>query len=283
VPATPPPTTDDEAFLRAIVDAPADEAPRLVYADWLDERGDPRGAYLRAVVTWGPRLHDVGTREKAERQFRHAARSLDPVWVARVTPPPVGVCCDRVRIHDRGTPIEPARIDQLEARLQIKLPPEYRAFLLNYNGGVPVPDVYEVHYGTFSRVQAFFPLGERITDGSGSASDDGLEKFALRLNWTGRTVALLPIAAVVNSYPVEVDFEEEVRRSAAPWSPGSKETCLCLRVDTSEVVCASIDVESPTGSGQYQYWTDPAAKSLPILLNQLDKLPDDWEPVTWDD
>jgi uncharacterized protein (TIGR02996 family) len=30
--------TDDEAFVRAIVAAPADDAPRLVYADWLDER-----------------------------------------------------------------------------------------------------------------------------------------------------------------------------------------------------------------------------------------------------
>jgi uncharacterized protein (TIGR02996 family) len=36
--------TDDEAFIGAIVDAPGDDAPRLVYADWLDERGDPRFA-----------------------------------------------------------------------------------------------------------------------------------------------------------------------------------------------------------------------------------------------
>lgn len=47
LPAYPP---DDEAFIRAIVDAPCDDAPRLIYADWLDERDDPRGAYLRAEV-----------------------------------------------------------------------------------------------------------------------------------------------------------------------------------------------------------------------------------------
>ena len=29
-----------DAFLRAIVGRPADDAPRLVYADWLDEHGD---------------------------------------------------------------------------------------------------------------------------------------------------------------------------------------------------------------------------------------------------
>ena len=45
-------TPDDEAFVRAIVAAPGDDLPRLVYADWLDDRGDPRGAYLRAEAAW---------------------------------------------------------------------------------------------------------------------------------------------------------------------------------------------------------------------------------------
>jgi uncharacterized protein (TIGR02996 family) len=35
------------AFVRAILAAPHDAAPRLMYADWLEERGDPRGEYLR--------------------------------------------------------------------------------------------------------------------------------------------------------------------------------------------------------------------------------------------
>jgi uncharacterized protein (TIGR02996 family) len=38
--------TEDEAFIRAVVDRPGDDTARLVYADWLDERSDPRGAYL---------------------------------------------------------------------------------------------------------------------------------------------------------------------------------------------------------------------------------------------
>ena len=37
----------DEAFLSAILASPEDDAPRLVYADWLEERRDPRGEYLR--------------------------------------------------------------------------------------------------------------------------------------------------------------------------------------------------------------------------------------------
>jgi uncharacterized protein (TIGR02996 family) len=38
---------EDEPFLRAILAAPEDAATRLIYADWLEERGDPRAEYLR--------------------------------------------------------------------------------------------------------------------------------------------------------------------------------------------------------------------------------------------
>ncbi len=36
------------AFLQAICESPDDDAPRLIFADWLEERGDPRGAFIRA-------------------------------------------------------------------------------------------------------------------------------------------------------------------------------------------------------------------------------------------
>jgi uncharacterized protein (TIGR02996 family) len=38
---------DDDAFLAAVRADPEDEAPRLIYADWLQERGDPRGQLIR--------------------------------------------------------------------------------------------------------------------------------------------------------------------------------------------------------------------------------------------
>jgi uncharacterized protein (TIGR02996 family) len=37
----------DEPFLRALLEDPADDGPWLVYADWLEERGDPRAALYR--------------------------------------------------------------------------------------------------------------------------------------------------------------------------------------------------------------------------------------------
>jgi uncharacterized protein (TIGR02996 family) len=39
--------SSEAGFLRAIADEPADAAHRLVYADWLDERGDARGELVR--------------------------------------------------------------------------------------------------------------------------------------------------------------------------------------------------------------------------------------------
>jgi uncharacterized protein (TIGR02996 family) len=37
-----------EDFLQAIIDAPEDDAPRLVYADWLEDNGQPeRAEFIR--------------------------------------------------------------------------------------------------------------------------------------------------------------------------------------------------------------------------------------------
>jgi uncharacterized protein (TIGR02996 family) len=41
------PKDQPAAFLAAIRDDPEDDAPRLVFADWLEERGDCRGEFLR--------------------------------------------------------------------------------------------------------------------------------------------------------------------------------------------------------------------------------------------
>jgi uncharacterized protein (TIGR02996 family) len=37
----------EQSFWQAIMEDPADDVSRLVYADWLEERGDPRGEFIR--------------------------------------------------------------------------------------------------------------------------------------------------------------------------------------------------------------------------------------------
>src|SRR5829696_7436743 len=45
------PVTEREALLRAIIENPEDDAPRLVFADWLDEHGEPdRAEFIRLQI-----------------------------------------------------------------------------------------------------------------------------------------------------------------------------------------------------------------------------------------
>jgi uncharacterized protein (TIGR02996 family) len=152
--------TEDEAFIRAIVDSPSDEGPRLVYADWLEEHSDPRGVYLRAEHKW------ASTRKgHALTKVRELAQPLDAVWVARVSRPPVGVCVEAPLFRPAKKLTTEAAIHSEESTFGVRFPPEYRAFLLNYNGGgflypLTTPDG-DLDEGAFSNVFAGIGLGKK--------------------------------------------------------------------------------------------------------------------------
>jgi uncharacterized protein (TIGR02996 family) len=141
--------TDDEAFLRAVVAAPGDEVPRLVYADWLDERGDPRGAYLRAEVAWAKADR---SRAPAVNRF---AQPLDPVWVARVSRPPIGVCCDAVEFSRVEPSPDESDLAEAERELAVSFPPELTALLLNWHGGRPSPAFFRQNIDVTAYVEDF--------------------------------------------------------------------------------------------------------------------------------
>jgi uncharacterized protein (TIGR02996 family) len=43
--------TDRDALLRTIADSPGDDAPRLIYADWCTEHGEPEsGEFIRRLL-----------------------------------------------------------------------------------------------------------------------------------------------------------------------------------------------------------------------------------------
>jgi uncharacterized protein (TIGR02996 family) len=78
---------EEEAFLRAISAAPADSTVRLVYADWLDERGGPRGELVRLQV----RLREVPPEDPARTQLQAREKELragcPAHWLAKFDPP----------------------------------------------------------------------------------------------------------------------------------------------------------------------------------------------------
>jgi uncharacterized protein (TIGR02996 family) len=75
---------DDIAFQRAILANPADTTLKLVYADWLQERGDPRAEYVRLQLALGPvRVWEgPGLWWKETEPLRKLAVELDPGWIA---------------------------------------------------------------------------------------------------------------------------------------------------------------------------------------------------------
>jgi uncharacterized protein (TIGR02996 family) len=68
---------DENDFLRAILVDPGDQVPLLVYADWLEARGDPRGEYIhvRAAAATNPTSRRLRSRLK---QLRVA---IAPGWL----------------------------------------------------------------------------------------------------------------------------------------------------------------------------------------------------------
>jgi len=77
--------SDEAAFLAALRANPADDTTRLVYADWLEEQGEPEQAeYLRLVCT----LVGVPDNELSESPFADRLRFLServlPWWQADV-------------------------------------------------------------------------------------------------------------------------------------------------------------------------------------------------------
>ncbi len=66
----------ESAFLQAIRENPTDDTPRLIFADWLEERGDPRSEVLRLLNQF-PTV--VGrTKDKFTHRIQELLGPLDP-------------------------------------------------------------------------------------------------------------------------------------------------------------------------------------------------------------
>ncbi len=72
--------TVEAELLEAIYEAPEDNAPRAVYADWLLERKDPRGEFIMLQLkAAGEPLSPVDARRMETLASRHSARWLGPL------------------------------------------------------------------------------------------------------------------------------------------------------------------------------------------------------------
>lgn len=79
----PPPRPPEEgAFLRAVLEAPEDDGPRLIFADWLEERGDPRGEFIRVQCVLAKLPADDPRRKGLEERQRALREEHGRAWRA---------------------------------------------------------------------------------------------------------------------------------------------------------------------------------------------------------
>jgi uncharacterized protein (TIGR02996 family) len=150
---------DDAGFLRAVLAAPEDDALRLVYADWLDERGDPRGEYLRcqcarAALRPADPKHAALLRREEELRQQYPAVILP--WQRRLTVGRIlnllgrtgGDAGGAEGVSERGSPYTPKpclterELTAWEAAYGVPLPEGYRLFLREVGDGGTMPGSY---------------------------------------------------------------------------------------------------------------------------------------------
>jgi uncharacterized protein (TIGR02996 family) len=180
----------DDAFLRAILQDPDDDVPRLVYADWLDERGDPRGEFIRVqcrLATLGPEDARRPSLVRVERGLleRHRDEWLGPLrplasrWAFRrgfldLVAVPAAVYLDRPAIP------RPATVHRLEVDLD----------------GFEAPEpVVEFVPESVARENVLLPIGFR----------GRTLVLAMRKPWDGDTLAKIQFIVNSDIEPVAAD------------------------------------------------------------------------------
>lgn len=83
---------DEADFLNKLLEAPADDTARLVYADWLDERGDEQGRAKSRFLRLTVRLLEPDRPKEDDGELQQLAAQLDTRWLAVVSRLKVEIC-----------------------------------------------------------------------------------------------------------------------------------------------------------------------------------------------
>ena len=137
--------SEEKAFLRAIQERPTDAAPRLVYADWLDERDDPRGEYLQLLCAAAGWAKAKTKREQVIARLQELGTGLNRRWLEAVQ---VGIGW-RLLFEANLPPLEQRRYEAeykfgppatkkelaaAEQALGFRLPADVRGMVSEFNG-----------------------------------------------------------------------------------------------------------------------------------------------------
>jgi uncharacterized protein (TIGR02996 family) len=77
---------EEQSFLKAIKNHPTEDLPRLVYADWLDERNDPRANFIRLQLALLATAPDHIDFVAGEHELSALRKGCDPAWLTVIEP-----------------------------------------------------------------------------------------------------------------------------------------------------------------------------------------------------
>jgi uncharacterized protein (TIGR02996 family) len=99
---------DEDDFLRALSENPADDTLRMIYADWLDERADDeskaKAQFLRVTVRLMGPIQRVGWRHARRKELHELAQELPTEWLAVVSRLKIENCPEATRRVSRTEP-----------------------------------------------------------------------------------------------------------------------------------------------------------------------------------
>lgn len=78
--------TQEDAFLQAILESPDDDLHRMVYGDWLIDRGDRRGEFIHVQCLLDRMGRDDVRRPPLEEQERQLLARHEDGWLGRLRP-----------------------------------------------------------------------------------------------------------------------------------------------------------------------------------------------------
>ena len=134
--------SEDESFLSRIFDDPGDNDLRLIYADWLEDRGDARGELIRTRSQLAALPAKHRQRKKLQQRDRVLTTCCDPDWL---------VMLERADWKLRYRSLEPT--ERHKARWAPKQQAEISAALKAFEGEVslPLPRTYKAYCHVFGR------------------------------------------------------------------------------------------------------------------------------------
>ncbi len=83
---------EEQAFVQAIDETPLDPLPRLIYADWLEDQGDPRAEWLRLDCQLRDPSQVVDDPAADLARFRELTEASSPSWLAELIRAEIAPC-----------------------------------------------------------------------------------------------------------------------------------------------------------------------------------------------